>query len=115
MLYSFIRISKSFTPELVCNFDFYYFPFDYQVCFIEMATYGTDGNFVRLKSNSLSFTGSENVNEYKIETPEFMKTGKNSIKIAIKFKRIAYNKILTTLMPTILINLVSISKFTFKV
>ena len=33
-----------------------------------MATYGTDGNFVRLKSNSLSFTGSENVNEYKLQS-----------------------------------------------
>ena len=72
-----------------------------------MATYGTDGNFVRLIKDSLSFTGSESVNEYKIETPEFVKNGKNSIRVAIKFKRIAYNKILTIFMPTILINLVS--------
>ena len=100
-------VSKSFTPEVVCEFNFMLFPFDYQECYIELVQDGTDGKFIDLKEGNLTFNGPENVNQYKIEAPSIIETeGNNSIKILVKFTRLPYNRMLTFLFPTILINLV---------
>ena len=99
-------VSKSFTPEVVCKFNFQLFPFDHQDCYIELFQDGTDGKFIDLKAGNLIFNGPENVNQYRLEDPSMIKTEGNSIKILVKFTRLPYNSMLTTLMPTILINLV---------
>ena len=99
-------VSKSFTPEVVCEFNFQLFPFDSQECYIELFQDGTDGKFVDLKAGILTFNGPTNVNQYRLEVPSIIKTKGNSIKILVKFTRLPYNSMLTILMPTILINLV---------
>ena len=101
-----IFVSKSFTPEVVCKFNFMLFPFDSQECYIELFQDGTDGKFIDMKQGLLSFNGYANVNQYRLEVPYMIKTEGNSIKILVKFTRLPYNSMLTTLMPTILINLV---------
>ena len=93
-------VSKSFTPEVVCKFNFQLFPFDHQ------DQDGTDGKFIDLKEGNLIFNGPENVNQYRLEDPSMIKTEGNSIKILVKFTRLPYDSLLTKLMPTILINLV---------
>lgn len=105
-----IVVSKSFTPEVVCEFNFELFPFDNQECYIEISNDGTDGDFVELVENALQFTGPVNINQYQFESPRFVQTSKNFLKILVKFKRVPNNKILTTLLPTVLINLVSAYK-----
>ena len=99
-------VSKSFTPEFVCEFNFQLFPFDSQECYIEMIHDGTDAKFVELMGDTLIFNGPENVNQYRLEDPSMIKTEGNSIKILVKFTRLPYDSLLTKLMPTILINLV---------
>ena len=99
-------VSKSFTPEVVCKFNFQLFPFDHQDCYIELFQDGTDGKFIDLKEGNLIFNGPENVNQYRLEDPSMIKTEGNSIKILVKFTRLPYDSLLTKLMPTILINLV---------
>ena len=101
-----IVVSKSFTPEVVCEFNFQLFPFDQQECYIDLEPEGTDGKFIDLRGGSLMFNGPGNVNQYRLEVPSMIKTKGNSIRILIKFIRLPYNHMLTILMPTILINLV---------
>ena len=99
-------VSKSFTPEVVCEFNFMLFPFDYQECYIELVQDGTDGKFIDLKEGILTFNGPVNINQYRLEVPSMVNTKGNSIKVEVKFTRLPHNRMLTTLMPTILINLV---------
>ena len=99
-------VSKSFTPEFVCEFNFKLFPFDQQECYIEIEPEGTDGRFINLYLKDLTFNGPSNVNQYRLEDPSMIKTKGNSIKIQVKFTRLPYNSMLTIIMPTILINLV---------
>ena len=99
-------VSKSFTPEVVCEFNFQLFPFDQQECYIEIKPEGTDGKFIDLRGGNLTSNIPGNVNQYKLEVPSMVKAKGNSIRILIKFTRLPYNCILTMLMPTILINLV---------
>ena len=47
-----IVVSKSFTPEFVCEFNFQLFPFDSQECYIEMIHDGTDAKFVELMGDT---------------------------------------------------------------
>lgn len=101
-----IVVSKSFTPEFVCEFNFQLFPFDSQECYIEMIHDGTDAKFVELMGDTLIFNGPENVNEYRLEAPSMIKAKGNSIKILVKFTRLPFKSILTILLPTMLINLV---------
>ena len=102
-----IVLSKSFTPEFVCEFNYALFPFDTQECYIDLINDGTEAKFIELMGRNLTFNGPENVNQYKIEAPSIIETeGTNSIKILVKFTRLPYNRMLTFLFPTILINLV---------
>ena len=101
---------RSFTPEFVCEFDknFALFPFDTQECYIDlMINDGTEAKFIELIGGTLTFNAPEDVNQYRFEAnPSMKKTNGNSVKVLVKFKRLPYNRMLTFLLPTILINLV---------
>ena len=72
-----------------------------------------DGNFIQLIQDKIDFIGQSVVNQYNIEDPVFLdqdtmiKNGdQNAIIIEIRFQRQLNNRMLTALLPTILINLV---------
>ena len=99
-------VSKSFTTEFVCEFNFELFPFDRQECYIEIFYDGTEAKFIELMGKKLTFNGRENVNQYTLEAPLMIKKKGNSIINLVKFTRLPYNIMLTIFLPTILINLV---------
>ena len=104
-----ITIEKSLTSEFICTFDFSMYPFDHQICFIEVLSNKIDDQFVKLVQDTLIYTGPHIVNQYDIEPLEFIDSEKdNAIRIQIKFHRRIYNKLLNVGLPTILTNLVSI-------
>ena len=85
------------------------YPFDHQICFIEVLSNKIDDQFVKLVQDTLIYTGPHIVNQYDIEPLEFIDSEKdNAIRIQIKFHRRIYNKLLNVGLPTILTNLVSI-------
>ena len=47
--------------------------------------------------------------QYQIGTPEFVSTKDNTIKVEIKFRRDTMSELLTTILPTVLIVIVSFS------
>ena len=107
--YRTITIEKSLTSEFICTFDFSMYPFDHQICFIEVLSSKIDDQFVKLVQDTLIYTGPNIVNQYDIEPLEFIESEKdNAIRIQIKFHRRIYNKLLNVGLPTILTNLVSI-------
>ena len=101
-----MSVSKSLTLDFFCNYELQKYPFDNQLCLIQIESFGSDAHLIELIQSHIHFKGSKQVFQYQVEDPVFLKTNGSSIIIQIRFKRELYYITLATLLPTILINVV---------
>ena len=66
-----IRMTKTFTPEFECDFDMYWYPFDKQICYIDIVSFGDGSNFIDLNFFELEFTGSRYDFKYQNRNYDF--------------------------------------------
>ena len=67
-----IRMTKTFTPEFECDFDMYWYPFDKQICYIDIVSFGDGSNFIDLNFFELEFTGSRYDFKYQNRNYDFL-------------------------------------------
>ena len=102
-----IVVIKGMTTEISCNFQMQWYPFDSQTCYLEIQLQGTDVHFAQLIPNYLTYKDSYDVQQYRVEDVCFVKKGeKSSVWVQIRFQRQIITRILTNILPTILINII---------
>ena len=106
IIYRILSVSKSLTLDFFCNYELQKYPFDNQLCLIQIESFGSDAHLIELIQSHIHFKGSKQVFQYQVEDPVFLKTNGSSIIIQIRFKRELYYITLATLLPSILINVV---------
>ena len=107
-----MSVSKSLTLDFFCNYELQKYPFDNQLCLIQIESFGSDAHLIELIQSQIQFKGSKQVFQYQVEDPVFLKTNGSSIIIQIRFKRELHHISLATLLPSILINVVSYFEIT---
>ena len=96
-----------YVVDFVCSFDMTYYPFDVQDCTAEIEV-AKEGRIVSLVKNSLKYIGPSDVMQYVVtETTGFKKDDRIVFKISLG--RRLMSVILTTMLPTIIFTLVTIS------
>ena len=96
-----------YVVDFVCSFDMTYYPFDVQDCTAEIEV-AKEGRIVSLVKNSLKYIGPSDVMQYLVtETTGFKKDDR--IVFNISLGRRLMSVILTTMLPTIIFTLVTIS------
>ena len=107
LTFSTLEFKKLFVVDFVCSFDMTYYPFDEQDCTAEIEV-AKEGRIVSLVKNSLKYIGPSDVMQYVVtETAGFKKNDRIVFKISLG--RRLMSVILTTMLPTIIFTLVTIS------
>ena len=102
-----LSFKKFFVVDFLCNFHMATFPFDTQDCSAELEV-GKGRQFVELFAQDMEYIGEKNVMDYIItETKDYKK--ENKIVFKISLGRSLLSVILTTMLPTIILLLVTLS------
>merc|ERR1712240_772115 len=90
-----------------------YYPFDIQVCTMDLETSDNAANFVKLIPGRLVYSGKSNFAQYSI-TSYIIHTHKDGVRVTVVLGRQLLGVILTAYTPTVLLNVIGHSTNYFK-
>ena len=99
--------------DFYCPFQLDYYPFDGQNCPIILINKGDEGENIEFIQDKLIYLGPPTMKQYQITIP-FVSTKDNTIKVEIKFRRDTMSELLTTILPTVLIVIVSYLEISYS-
>ena len=110
-------MTRVYSIEFFCEYEMSWYPFDQQVCHVEMMMAGVMENYAELIPGNLHFSGPKELTQYFIKNVDIKKaeiqTGK-AIVISITLGRRLLGTFLTVFFPTILLNVIGYSTNFFK-
>ena len=108
-------LSRFYNIDFLCNYRMNWFPFDIQECQMVIGIKGKGKELINLAIEKLKYLGEDSVNQYVIRTSELVKMEEtNQIKVVIKMDRNLLTIVLTTIVPTVLLNMITYSTTFFK-
>ena len=112
-----IKLNRVYQIEFICEYDMQFYPFDIQVCNIDLIMAGSAEKFIELLPGKLTFSGSKLLSQYYVMDYE-IKSGNveniPGVKVSIILGRKLLGNILTVFTPTILLNLIGHSTNYYK-
>ena len=112
-----IRINRVYEVEFICTYDMQYYPFDIQICTIDLVVDGNTAKFLELQPGKLVYTGGANFAQYYVMSYDIYSStvkGRTGVKVSLKLGRRLLGVILTAYTPTILLNIIGYSGNYFK-
>ncbi|XP_042204130.1 uncharacterized protein LOC121853820 [Homarus americanus] len=102
--------SEKYTAVLTCNFDLYVYPFDIQVCSIniDIAREYEETVVFSVEKRRAFFTGSEDLSQYKVKNIAIdPRSGKNKMTVNFELHRLQGVIWLSTFVPSVMLLMVS--------
>jgi len=109
-----MTISRFYNIRFICNYQMQWYPFDVQRCKLVLAMQGKSSDFARLNAQVLQFIGREDVNQYVVISYTMLVSEKAELEIEVMLGRRLLTIILTTIVPTVLLNCISYATNHFK-
>ena len=112
-----ITMARVYSIEFFCEYQMMWYPFDQQVCYMEMLSEGELERYVNLLKGGVEFSGKKELTQYYIKS--YMMTKKTirkreAVVISITLGRRLLGTFLTVFFPTILLNVIGYSTNFFK-
>ena len=109
-----MTMSRFYNIRFICNYQMQWYPFDVQKCKLILAMQGKTSDFTQLHNQVLQFLGNEEVNQYVVLDTSMLVSDKAELEIEIVLGRRLLTIILTTIVPTVLLNIISYATNHFK-
>ena len=112
-----ITLSRFYNIRFICNYEMQWYPFDVQSCTLRLSMKGKSSDFSKLRADILQYLGILEVNQYIVDfyTMQVVEElNKSTLEIEISLGRRLLTIILTTFVPTVLLNMISYSTNHFK-
>lgn len=104
-----LTVSKYLLIDFICSFSMAKYPFDEQVCEAKMAPVQEEKDLILFQLKHLEYKGLEDINEYIFRNLTFVVNEDGEIVLMVHFGRREMDVMLRTILPTILITLVTFS------
>ena len=105
-----ITISRVYSIKFYCDYQMAWYPFDQQVCMVDMVMDGVLDNYADLLPGALHFSGPKELTQYYVKTFKIKKSEvqhKVAVLFSITLGRRLLGTFLTIFFPTIILNLIS--------
>ena len=112
-----IRINRVYYVDFICNYDMRNYPFDIQVCSVDLVVDDNAEKFLELQSGQLIYSGGSSFAQYYVMSYDITNNvmdGKAGVQVSITLGRRLLGVILTAYIPTILLNIIGYSTNYFK-
>ena len=112
-----IKFTRVYEINFICSYDMQFYPFDIQLCTVDMVMAGSAAKFIDLLPGNLSYSGAKELSQYYIMDQEIVAAeikGKAGVKVSVILGRKLLGNILTVYVPTILLNIIGHSTNYFK-
>ena len=111
-----IMLTRFYNIRFLCTYNMNWYPFDLQTCSLILQMKGKGGDFAALNTDQLLYTGETDVNQYVVYSTKMQLNAKDQskVEIVVKMGRNLLTIILTTFVPTVLLNMISYSTTYFK-
>ena len=107
---TFVKLAVNF----ICNFSMAWYPFDTQLCTMDLEMDGNDKIFVDLLSGKIGYEGPEDLALYYIKRKSIKNEG-TAVRAEITLGRRLLSTVLTVYVPTFLLNVIALATNYFKV
>ena len=112
-----IRSNRVYEVEFICNYDMRYYPFDIQVCSMDLVVDDNAAQFLTLKPGQIVFSGQETFSQYYVLSYQIQRhtiMGKEGVKVSLTLGRRLLGVVLTAYTPTVLLNVIGHNANYFK-
>ena len=112
-----IKINRVYEVDFMCDYDMKFYPFDIQVCTIDLVIDGNTAKFIDLLPGSLAYSGSTDLAQYYIMDQQVYPaniTNKQGVQVSLTLGRRLLGTILTVYVPTVLLNIIGHATNYFK-
>ena len=111
---NYIQYQRFYSLLLECDFDLRWYPFDFQVCSIDIKPTSDLTDFVKLIPDAFYYEGPMALTEYSIKNLQMKTEKKETVRVEVTIRRRLLSLILTTFLPTILLNIIGHMSNYFK-
>ena len=112
-----IKFNRVYKSEFICTYDMRFYPFDIQVCTIDLVVDGSTAKFIDLLPGKLVYSGEPDLSQYYVMGFDIFSSkikDRQGVKVSLTLGRRLLGTILTVYVPTILLNVIGHSTNYFK-
>ena len=109
-----LQYERKYQQKLYCDFDFFWYPFDTQVCGIKLQLFDSLSNDVLLQAGAINFTGEQNLLQFKVIGWEIARSADGIVEAKLTFQRDYVNHFATTFLPSFCILMIAQCTIYFK-
>ena len=109
-----IEYERKYHQILFCEFKFFWYPFDKQICGIRLKLFDSIANDVTLIPNIINYTGDQELLQFNVINWNLIKLEGGAIEGQLTFQRNYVNHFATTFLPSFCILLISLCTLYFK-
>ena len=112
-----IKMSRIYEVDFICDYNMRFYPFDIQVCTLDLVIDGNTAKFIDLLPGSLAYSGSTDLAQYYVMNYQIYSTtmkGKRGVQVSLTLGRRLLGTVLTVYVPTVLLNIIGHSTNYFK-
>ena len=112
-----IKINRIYEVDFICDYNMRFYPFDIQVCTLDLVIDGNTAKFIDLLPGLLEYSGSTDLAQYYVMDYQIYSQpikGKGGVQVSITLGRRLLGTVLTVYVPTVLLNIIGHSTNYFK-
>ena len=111
---NYIEYHRFYSQILECHFDLKWYPFDFQSCNVDIKPTSDLTDFIKLSPDEFFYEGPMDLTEYSIKKLQMKTEGDEVLRVEVVIRRRLLSLILTTFLPTILLNIIGHMSNYFK-
>ena len=110
---NYLSYQRFYAETFNCDFSLHWYPFDYQTCYLRIRAFSGLSETIQFQKDVFNYNGPFGLTEFDINSIQMLLENEDLI-VEIKIRRRLFRLILTTFIPTIIINIIGHTSNYFK-
>ena len=111
---NYVEYRRFYSEELECQFHLHWYPFDTQICYVEVSATEDLQDFIMFGVDSFQYLGPLDLTEFMVRRTDMKVVNGTLLRVEIVIQRRLLSLVLTAFVPTIILNIIGHMSNYFK-